>query len=405
MIQMPRPTIMTTEHIIILISTLLVLAVVFAVFFYIKYRKAKRMSCSESEQRLKRDLRSVNNELERYRTLYENYQKSEQVKKDNAHNERKTATYRRILSEAESVMVERKQIEEEKLEIQNRNRKLWDMSLSIQKEKERIAILKKDIEQKHLSVTDSIRYARYIQLAVLPSIDVLGQWFDDYFIFWRPLEIVSGDFYWMKKTGDIVVFTIADCTGHGVPGAFMSLLGITFLNDICSNMDDNTMPSDILEALRADIITAMGRNLDGRQMDDGMDIALCTLNLKTKKIYYAGANNPMYLVRNGNLVNYKPVRNPIGKYPFIQPFETKEVEFQKGDWIYMFSDGFADQFGEQSGRKLMASKFRDMISSLSVNNSDGKSQEVFLGEFLDNWKGNYLQMDDILVGGYKIGDL
>ncbi len=174
------------------------------------------MSCSESEQRLKRDLRSVNNELERYRTLYENYQKSEQVKKDNARNERKTATYRRILSEAESVMLERKQIEEEKLEIQNRNRKLWDMSLSIQKEKERIAILKKDIEQKHLSVTDSIRYARYIQLAVLPSIDVLGQWFDDYFIFWRPLEIVSGDFYWMKRQGDVIVFTVADCTWHGV---------------------------------------------------------------------------------------------------------------------------------------------------------------------------------------------
>ncbi len=393
---------MTTLDYILII--LLVLAVLAAVYFFLTRRKAAKKAVAEANEDLKRKIRFSSDEVLRYKTLYEN-SKSAEIGSQNLyhqHDERKDAAYRHILSEAESVMMERKKIEEEKLEVEKRNRKLWDMSLKIQKEKERIDFLKRDIEKKHISITDSIHYARYIQLAVLPAVDVLRNWFKDYFIFWRPLEIVSGDFYWMKQSGDIVVFTVADCTGHGVPGAFMSLLGITFLNDICVNIDEKTMPSDILEALRANIITAMSRNIDGRNMDDGMDIALCIYNMKTKKVYFSGANNPMLLVRNGELSEYKAIRNPIGKYPVIKPFVTYEVDVMPGDWIYMFSDGFIDQFGEKSKRKLMGTKFRDMIKSLSVENSSGKDQENFLGEFLINWKGNFLQMDDILVGGYQI---
>lgn len=393
---------MTTLDYILII--LLVLAVLVAVYFYLTRRKAAKRAVDDSNEDLKRQILFSSNEVLRYKTLYESIKNAEISNQNlsNQHDERKNAAYRHILSEAESVMLERKQIEEEKIEVENRNRKLWDMSLKIQKEKERIDFLKRDIERKHISVTDSIHYARYIQLAVLPPVDVLGNWFKDYFIFWRPLEIVSGDFYWMKQSGDLVVFTVADCTGHGVPGAFMSLLGITFLNDICVNIDEKTMPSDILEALRANIITAMSRNIDGRNMDDGMDIALCIYNTKTKKVYFSGANNPMLLVRNGELSEYKAIRNPIGKYPVIKPFITYEVEVMPGDWIYMFSDGFIDQFGEKTKRKLMSTKFRNLIKSLSVEKSSGKAQENFLGEFLINWKGNFLQMDDILVGGYQI---
>lgn len=394
---------MATDTTSIILAVALALTAIIAVILYIKYRKARRASFSKGELRLTRDLRKANNELDRYKVLYENAISNKQPSAAATQKAHDDEAYKRILSEAESVMMERKQIEEEKTEIEQRNRKLWDMSLTIQKEKERINALKKDIEQKHTSVTDSIRYARYIQLAVLPTVDALQKWFSDYFIFWRPLEIVSGDFYWMKQSGDLVVFTVADCTGHGVPGAFMSLLGITFLNDICTNIDENTLPSDILESLRANIITAMSRNIDGRKMDDGMDIALCTYNLRTHKLLFAGANNPMYLVRNGELTEYKPVRNPIGKYPLIKIFETREVDAQPGDWIYMFSDGYADQFGEQNNRKLMSSKFRNIISTLSVNNADGKTQMDFLNEFLITWRGSYPQMDDILVGGYKIG--
>lgn len=380
------------------------MAVLVAVYFYLTRRKAAKRAVDDSNEDLKRQILFSSNEVLRYKTLYESIKNAEISNQNlsHQHDERKNAAYRHILSEAESVMLERKQIEEEKIEVENRNRKLWDMSLKIQKEKERIDFLKRDIERKHISVTDSIHYARYIQLAVLPPVDVLGNWFKDYFIFWRPLEIVSGDFYWMKQSGDLVVFTVADCTGHGVPGAFMSLLGITFLNDICVNLDEKTMPSDILEALRANIITAMSRNIDGRNMDDGMDIALCIYNTKTKKVYFSGANNPMLLVRNGELSEYKAIRNPIGKYPVIKPFITYEVEVMPGDWIYMFSDGFIDQFGEKTKRKLMSTKFRNLIKSLSVEKSSGKAQENFLGEFLINWKGNFLQMDDILVGGYQI---
>ncbi|MBQ3691472.1 MAG: SpoIIE family protein phosphatase [Bacteroidales bacterium] len=393
---------MTTLDYILII--LLVLAVLVAVYFYLTRRKAAKRAVDDSNEDLKRQILFSSNEVLRYKTLYESIKNAEISNQNlsHQHDERKNAAYRHILSEAESVMLERKQIEEEKIEVENRNRKLWDMSLKIQKEKERIDFLKRDIERKHISVTDSIHYARYIQLAVLPPVDVLGNWFKDYFIFWRPLEIVSGDFYWMKQSGDLVVFTVADCTGHGVPGAFMSLLGITFLNDICVNLDEKTMPSDILEALRANIITAMSRNIDGRNMDDGMDIALCIYNTKTKKVYFSGANNPMLLVRNGELSEYKAIRNPIGKYPVIKPFITYEVEVMPGDWIYMFSDGFIDQFGEKTKRKLMSTKFRNLIKSLSVEKSSGKAQENFLGEFLINWKGNFLQMDDILVGGYQI---
>lgn len=388
---------------IIFFSILLTLAVIIAIYFFVKYRKLSNATFTLNELRLKRELKKTTDELERVQTLYTNSKKeNENTNQPAQPNKQDSEAFRHILSEAESVMMERKKIEEEKLEVEKRNRKLWDMSLKIQKEKERIDFLKRDIEKKHISVTDSIHYARYIQLAVLPAVDVLGNWFKDYFIFWRPLEIVSGDFYWMKQSGDIVVFTVADCTGHGVPGAFMSLLGITFLNDICVNIDEKTMPSDILEALRANIITAMSRNIDGRNMDDGMDIALCIYNMKTKKVYFSGANNPMLLVRNGELSEYKAIRNPIGKYPVIKPFVTYEVDVMPGDWIYMFSDGFIDQFGEKSKRKLMGTKFRDMIKSLSVENSSGKDQENFLGEFLINWKGNFLQMDDILVGGYQI---
>ncbi|MBR4326363.1 MAG: SpoIIE family protein phosphatase [Bacteroidales bacterium] len=148
----------------------------------------------------------------------------------------------------------------------------------------------------------------------------------------------------MKRIGDIVAFTVADCTGHGVPGAFMSLLGITFLNDICMRLDEDTQPNDILELLRSDIIYAFGQEGVDERPNDGMDMALCILNLRTNKLRFAGANNPMYLFRNGELQEYKSVKNPIGNYAFFRDFSSVEIDVQTGDWIYMFSDGYADQF-------------------------------------------------------------
>jgi len=180
----------------------------------------------------------------------------------------------------------------------------------------------------------------------------------------------------------------------------MSLLGVTFLNDICSAIDEDTMPSDILENLRADIISALNQDSNVKPTDDGMDIAFCILNLKTMKLRFAGANNPMYLVRKGELQEFRPVKNPIGNYNFVREFKTEEVDVQEGDWVYMFSDGFPDQFGGEECRKLTSRRFKELIAS--VAEFDGDAQSRNLGEFLLNWRGETPQLDDILVGGYQI---
>ncbi len=393
---------LTTETLNIILWALLALTTGLAIFFFVKYRRKNSNAFSEETESLKRQLRQCSNDLDRYKTLYTDLQNSEANKTKLEQQNRSNDTVKHILSEAESLMMERKQLEEEKSETEKRNRKLWEMSVSIQKEKQYIATLKNDIESKHRAVTDSIRYARYIQLAVLPSVSILENNFNDYFLFWRPLEIVSGDFYWMKQSGDILAFCVADCTGHGVPGAFMSLLGITFLNEICASMDQDTLPSTILETLRSNIINATTQAQEEKGLNDGMDMALCTYNTKTQKLRYAGANNSMYLVRNGQLTEYKSVRNPIGYYPMIKQFESTDVEIQSGDWIYMFSDGMADQFGSNPERKLTTGKFRKLIESLTQNNEDGATQSKNLGEFLTTWRGNHPQMDDIMIGGYQI---
>ena len=277
------------------------------------------------------------------------------------------------------------------------------MSLSIQKEKQHIQLLKNDIEEKHKNITDSIAYAKRIQDAVVPRTEILRDALPDYFLFWRPKETVSGDFYWMKREGDVLIFAIADCTGHGVPGAFMSMMGVAFLNEICAKIDETVRPSDILEQLRALVITTLKqKNEDILEPKDGMDIALCTLNLRTSVLRFSGANNPMYLVRAGELTEYRPVKNPIGLYPKLLPFETTEIQTQPGDYVYMFSDGYADQFGGEIGKKMSYKRFKGVLSDIYNRTSVASEQEKMLADFLDEWRADFMQMDDVLVGGYKM---
>ena len=353
---------MTTLDYILII--LLVLAVLAAVYFFLTRRRAARTAVFEANKDLKRQIRFSSDEVLRYKTLYENL-KNEPANQPKILPDNDNISADEVFKTAERIILEQQKLEIEKSEITERNKKLWEMSLAVQKEKEHIEILKNDIEEKHHSVTDSISYARRIQLAVLPPKMILKLSFADFFLFWRPRDIVSGDFYWMKRQGDIVAFTVADCTGHGVPGAFMSLLGITFLNEICKDLDENTQPSEVLEKLRADIIRALSQDSTFGKQDDGMDMAFCVLNLETNKLRFAGANNPMYLIRNGELTEYKPVKNPIGSYVFVRPFETAEADVQPGDWIYMFSDGYSDQFGGEN-RKLTYKKFRELLTSVSA---------------------------------------
>ena len=171
---------------------------------------------------------------------------------------------------------EQKQFEIKQQELSERNKQLWSMSVSIEKERQHIQTLKNEIEAQHRAVTSSIQYAKLIQNAVLPSAEILKESFEDVFLFWRPRDIVSGDYYWMKRIGDTVIFTVADCTGHGVPGAFMSMLGVAFLNEICVEFNDDTHPAQILEQMRNKVITTLRQTNDPLEQKDGMDMGNLT---------------------------------------------------------------------------------------------------------------------------------
>jgi len=302
----------------------------------------------------------------------------------------------------DNFILEQKKLEQDKEEIVLKNKKLWEMSLLIQKEKNHIQLLKNDIENKHRNITDSITYAKRIQDAVLPQTDVL-KGLSGYFLFWLPKETVSGDFYWMKRQGDLLAFTVADCTGHGVPGAFMSMLGVTFLNEVCADLNEETMPSEILETMRELIITTLKQdNSSPLEPKDGMDMSFCILNLKTKHLKFSGANNPMYLVRGGELTEYKAVKNPIGLYPRMKPFENQEIQAEEGDFIYMFSDGFADQFNGETGKKVSYGRLKNLLIEINNETQEPEKQKAKLLDFITSWRGSFAQMDDILIGGYRI---
>ena len=348
------------------------------------------------ERRYRQEINFYDNELTRVNYLYNELAQEKDIQP--------------IVSEAEQniqinsdLALEQKKIEAEKEKLEQRNKKLWDMSIAIEKDKERIAMLKNQIEAKHLEVTDSIQYARRIQNALLPSTDVLKSILTNYFLLWKPRDIVSGDFYWFRQQGDLLMFAICDCTGHGVPGAFMSMLGITYLNDYTANADNSTLPSDILENLRKRVIISLKQSAEGTlEPKDGMDMALCILNTKTLTLKFAGANNPMYLVSGGALTEYKGVKNPIGFYPMEKRFETTEIPVKKGDYIYMFSDGFPDQFSAKTNKKITYGRFKNILVELNNETPDPEIQKKRLDDFFEDWRAGFVQMDDILVGGFCV---
>ena len=358
----------------------------------------RRMLNSERrlELRYRQEISFYDSELTRVNYLYNELAAAKNINQPNQ------ITEQNILPNNE-IAIEQKKLEAEREKLSQRNKKLWDMSLAIEKDKERIQMLKNQIEAKHLEVTDSIRYARGIQNALLPREDILKSMLSDYFLLWKPRDIVSGDFYWMKKQGDLLLFAICDCTGHGVPGAFMSMLGMAFLNDITADADNNIKPSDILEQLRRKVITSLKQSAAGTlEPKDGMDMALCILDTKALTLKFAGANNPMYIVSNGALTEYKGVKNPIGFYPMEKKFETTEIPEKKGDYIYMFSDGFPDQFNAKTNKKVTYGRFKNLLVEINNETSDPETQKKRLDDFFESWRNGFVQMDDVLIGGFRI---
>ena len=254
----------------------------------------------------------------------------------------------------------------------------------------------------HRSITSSIRYAKQIQIASLPPEEILNEAFQDTFLLWRPRDIVSGDFYWMKRIGDNVIFSIADCTGHGVPGGFMSMLGVAFLNDICVDFTSETTPAHILEQLRNKVMITLKHDDDQHLVQkDGIDMGICILNLATNTMQYAGANNGMYHVRGTKLTEYKPVRNPIGEYPRKVPFENHDVDIASGDYIYLFTDGFTDQL-DADNHKFTPRRLRMLLCDINSKTKKASEQASILKDEFDRWRRDVRQMDDILIGGYCI---
>jgi serine phosphatase RsbU (regulator of sigma subunit) len=270
--------------------------------------------------------------------------------------------------------------------------KVWERTVVIKGQKDEIEVQKQEI-------MDSILYAQRIQKAVLPSPEEIRKILPENFILFLPRDIVSGDFYWMTRKDEYSVFAAADCTGHGVPGAFMSMLGVSFLNEIV-NESEKLKANLILEQLRRLVKTTLSQSYNA-ETKDGMDIALCILNNKTKQLQYAGAFNPLYLIRDNNLMEIKGDRMPIGIYHYNETdFTNNEIQLQKNDCLYIFSDGYVDQFGGKSGKKMLTKNLKETL--LRIHKQPMQEQKDILNETLDQWKGDYKQVDDILIMGLRI---
>lgn len=280
---------------------------------------------------------------------------------------------------------------------------------------EQISTKNKIIEEKNKDITDSLNYAKRIQTAILPEENLLLKYFDS-FVYYLPKDIVSGDFFWIKEAGNKLYFSVVDCTGHGVPGAFMSIIGFNSLNRIVEDLQLSETGS-ILDKLNELVIHSIRKqDKDGSSVRDGMDLSFCCIDLESKMLQFSGANNPLYVLRtvsndshnlpismteNGyNLLEIKADKMAIGGAENSKKYQTHQVQLKQGDTIYLFSDGYADQFGGPKGKKFMYRRFKELILAIQEHPMS-KQKEIFDTTML-NWKGDLDQIDDICVLGVKI---
>jgi len=291
--------------------------------------------------------------------------------------------------------------------VKERTREVVEQKEEIETQKEEIeaqldlATLQRDtISKQKDQILDSIHYAERIQSAILPPARLLEEYLSDHFILFKPRDIVSGDYYWARKKGQKLLIAAADCTGHGVPGGFLSMLGISSMNEIV-NRSKQLNPGRILEELREVVISSMHQTGSKGEAQDGIEIALCVIDLKHKAMEYAGANRPLYLVRNGAVQHIRPDRMPIGIYEQDQvSFNKHKIKLEKGDSIYLFSDGYVDQLGGPKRKTFRAINFRKLL--LEIQDQPMERQKAILMENMARWQGEVEQIDDVLVMGFKI---
>lgn len=277
-----------------------------------------------------------------------------------------------------------------------------------------IQLQKEIVEERNKSISDSIAYARRLQTAILPRLEEVKLAFPESFILFKPKDVVSGDFYWLEKSGDNVLIAAADCTGHGVPGAMVSVVCGNALNRAVNEMGISA-PSDILDETRKLVIERFRKS--DENVVDGMDIALCSVDKTRRKMHFSGANNPVWIVRRNELIDrntfavvnegepcslieVKGDKQPVGQYARILPFQQHEIELYPGDCVYLSTDGFADQFGGPDGKKFKYASFREEL--LRLHTLDFEAQKNALENRFEAWKGELEQVDDLCVIGFRI---
>lgn len=259
----------------------------------------------------------------------------------------------------------------------------------------------KEITQQKDEITDSINYARRIQDSILAPMHAVKEVIPDSFILYLPKDVVSGDFYWVEEEGGYRIFSAVDCTGHGVPGALMSVVGFNLLNRAVKELHLTT-PSEILRELDYGVNKLLRQSESGNTVKDGMDISICSYRPETRILQYAGAFNPLYMVRNGQLSQVKADKSPIGVNVdgVVDSYTNHEIQMLPGDMIYLFSDGYADQFGGPEGKKLKYNRLRELL--VSISGKPTAEQEQHLRSEFNNWKGRLEQVDDVLIIGMRV---
>ena len=284
------------------------------------------------------------------------------------------------------------------------NKKIVEQNEEILEANEELVVLNEAMSKKNIEILDSISYAERIQTAMLPPETYITELLNENFILYKPRDIVSGDFYWIKQVNQYIVVVAADCTGHGVPGAFMSMLGISYLTEIIQRREI-TQANQVLNELRKQIKYSLRQHGERDESKDGIDMALCVLDLKNNMMQYSGADNPLYMIRDvegePELKEYKADRMPLGYYHGKdRPFTNHEIDLEQGDTFYLFSDGFVDQKGGKDNKRYMSKGFKSLLKE--IQDQSMQDQKGILDKTLADWMGSNSQTDDILIIGIRV---